>query len=156
TLGQDCEHILRVASRKAVHEKLTIAISAKARVLITASTSMAGNRAAAQPAIAVAGAAQGAQGCRVAVPIRIVRRPKSPHWIMRGTLRGIRLEESTGTDDKRAAEEIRAKREAEILAESVYGRRVTATFASAALSYLENGGSKRFLEPVIKHFGTTP
>src|SRR5215831_13704178 len=99
TLGQDCEHILRVASRKAVHEKLTIAISAKARVLITASTSMAGNRAAAQPAIAVAGAAQGAQGCRVAVPIRIVRRPKSPHWIMRGTLRGIRLEESTGTDD---------------------------------------------------------
>jgi len=90
------------------------------------------------------------------VPIRIVRRPKSPHWIMRGTLRGIRLEESTGTDDKHAAEEIRAKREAEILAESVYGRRVTATFASAALSYLENDGSKRFLEPVIKHFGTTP
>jgi integrase len=57
---------------------------------------------------------------------------------------------------KRAAEEIRAKREAEILAESIYGRRATATFASAAVSYLENGGSKRFLEAVIKHFGTTP
>src|SRR5215467_11823145 len=74
---------------------------------------------------------------------------------MRGTLRGIRLEESTGTDDKHAAEEIRAKRQAELLAESVYVRRVTATFASA-LSYLENDGSKRFLEPVIKHYGTTP
>jgi hypothetical protein len=73
------------------------------------------------------------------MPLKIVRRPKSPHWIIRGTLRGIRLEESTGTDDKKTAEEIRAKRDAEILAESVYGRRATITFASAALSYLENG-----------------
>src|ERR1700746_2476238 len=90
------------------------------------------------------------------MPLKIVPRPKSPYWIIRGTLRGIRLEESTGTDDKKAAEEIRAKREAEILTESVYGCRATATFASAALSYLENGGSKRFLEPIIKHFSITP
>jgi integrase len=89
------------------------------------------------------------------MPIRLVRRPKSPHWVMRGTLRGIRLEESTGTDDKRAADEIRAKREAEILAESIYGRSATVTFASAALSYLKAGGNKRFLEPIIKHFATT-
>src|SRR5437660_6442544 len=90
------------------------------------------------------------------MPLKLVRRPKSPNWIIRGTLRGIRLEESTGVDDKKAAEEIRAKREAEIIAESVYGRRATITFASAALSYLENGGSKRFLDPIIKHFSTTP
>ena len=66
--------------------------------------------------------------------LRLVHRPKSPYWIMRGTIRGIRLEESTGTDDKKIAEEIRAKREAELLAESIYGRRATATFAQAALS----------------------
>jgi integrase len=90
------------------------------------------------------------------MPIRIVRRPKSPNWIIRGTLRGVRVEESTGTDNKKIAEEIRAKREAEILAQSIYGRRATATFAEAALSYLENGGDKRFLEKVIRHFGTTP
>lgn len=89
------------------------------------------------------------------MPLKLVRRPKSPHWIIRGTLRGIRVEESTGVGDRRAAEEIRAKREAEILAQSVYGRRATATFAEAALSYLEQGGSRRFLEPVIRHFGTT-
>jgi integrase len=88
------------------------------------------------------------------MPLKLFRRPKSPHWI-RGTLHGIRLEESTGTDDKKAAEGIRAKREGEILAESVYGRRATGTFASAAMSYLENGGNKRFLDPVIRHFGTT-
>ncbi len=90
------------------------------------------------------------------MPLDLKRRPKSPYWIIRGTLRGIRVEESTGTSDKRIAEEIRAKREAEILAESVYGRRATSTFAAAALSYLENGGSKRFTAPVISHFGTTP
>jgi integrase len=87
--------------------------------------------------------------------IRLVRRPKSPNWIIRGTLRGVRVEESTGTDNKKIAEEIRAKREAEILAQSVYGRRATATFAEAALSYLENGGNKRFLDNVISYFGTT-
>src|SRR5215813_2353438 len=88
--------------------------------------------------------------------LRLVRRPKSPNWVIRGTVRGIRVEESTGTGDKRIAQEIRAKREAELLAQSVYGRRATATFAQAALSYLENGGSSRFLEPVIRHFGTSP
>ena len=88
--------------------------------------------------------------------LRLVRRPKSPYWIIRGTVRRVRVEESSGTGDKRIAEEIRAKREAQILADSVYGRRATATFAEAALSYLQAGGDKRFLEPVIKHFGTTP
>jgi integrase len=75
---------------------------------------------------------------------------------MRGTIRGIRVEESTGTSDRRVAEEIRAKREAEILSESIYGRRATATFAHAAVSYLENGGSKRFTAAVISYWGTTP
>src|SRR5262249_46668906 len=88
--------------------------------------------------------------------LRLVRRPKSPNWVIRGTVRGIRIEESTGTDDKKIAEEIRAKREAEILAESVFGRRATATFAQAALSYLDQGGSKRYLNEIISHFGTTP
>jgi integrase len=87
--------------------------------------------------------------------IKLVQRPKSPNWIMRGTLRGIRVEESTGVSDRRVAEEIRAKREAEILAQSIYGRQATATFAEAAASYLENGGDKRFLAPVISHFGVT-
>jgi integrase len=89
------------------------------------------------------------------VPLKLVKRPKSPYWIIRGSLRRIRIEESTGTSNRAAAEEIRAKREAEILSQSIYGRRVTATFAEAALSYLEQGGSKRFTGPVISHFGTT-
>lgn len=70
--------------------------------------------------------------------------------------RGIRIEESTGVSERRAAEEIRAKREAVVLAESVYGRRATVTFASAAVSYLQHGGETRFLEQIIEHFGTMP
>ena len=53
------------------------------------------------------------------MPLKLIKRAKSPNWIIRGTVRGVRVEESTGTAEKRAAEEIRAKREAEILTESV-------------------------------------
>jgi integrase len=90
------------------------------------------------------------------MPLHLVKRPKSPYWIIRGTLRRIRVEESTGTSDRRAAEEILIKREAEILEQSIHGRRATETFASAALSYLQQGGSRRFTAPVIRHFGTLP
>src|SRR5262245_44935087 len=90
------------------------------------------------------------------MPLRLVRRARSPNWIIRGTVRGVRVEESTGTTKRRIAEEIRANREAELLAQSVYGRRATCTFAEAALTYVEGGGSKRFLEPVVRYFGTTP
>jgi integrase len=88
--------------------------------------------------------------------LKLVRRPKSPNFVIRGSIGGHRVEESTGTSDRRTAEEIRAKREAEIHRGQIYGREATATFAEAALSYLENGGSRKFIEPVIKHFGTKP
>jgi integrase len=88
--------------------------------------------------------------------LRLIRRPRSPHWIIRGSVKGRRIEESTGTADHRLAEEIRAKREAEIHREHIYGRASTATFAEAVVSYLEQGGSKRFVAPILEHFGTTP
>jgi integrase len=90
------------------------------------------------------------------MPLKLVKRPKSPFWIVRGTVRGIRVEESTGTHERRIAEEIRAKREAELLTQAIFGRRATATFAHAALSYLEQGGSTRFIEAIIRYFGETP
>jgi hypothetical protein len=90
------------------------------------------------------------------MPLKLVRRPNTPNWVIRGTLRGVRVEESTGTGNRTAAEEIRAKREAEILKASIYGRAATASFAEAALSYLQQGGSRKFLQPVIQYFKTTP
>lgn len=89
------------------------------------------------------------------MPLKLVKRPKSPHWVMRGTVRGIRVEETTGTTEKAAAEVVRAKREAELLTESIYGKVATVTFAEAALSYLDEGGTSRFLSPLVDYFGTT-
>lgn len=89
------------------------------------------------------------------MPLKLTRRDWTPFLVMRGTVRRKRIEESTGTNDQTAAEEIRAKREAELLAESIWGRAATSTFAHAAVSYMEKGGDKRFLQPAIKYFATT-
>ncbi|WP_247346019.1 MULTISPECIES: site-specific integrase [unclassified Bradyrhizobium] len=79
---------------------------------------------------------------------------------MRGTVRGISIDESTRVNfrNRKAAEEIKTKRQNELLEESIYGKRVTVTFSQAALSYRESGGKQGGayrLDDVIKHFGTT-
>jgi integrase len=90
------------------------------------------------------------------MPLKLVRRPGSPNWYIRGTVRGVSIIETTGVPDKEQAETIRAKREWEILQASVHGRAATATFLEATVLYLEGGGEVRFIEPLAKHFGTTP
>jgi len=65
--------------------------------------------------------------------LKLVRRPKSPNWIMRGTVRGQSIEESTGVTDRKVAEEIRAKRENEILTRSVWG--TAATMGKQVMTY---------------------
>lgn len=96
------------------------------------------------------------------MPLKIVRRPNTPNWIIRGSLRGCRVEKSTGVTDRLAAQEIRAKCEAEIIAQSIHGRAATATFGQAVLNYLQTGGrkrtggSKRFMADVLDHFENTP
>ena len=90
------------------------------------------------------------------MPLKLVKRPKSPNWIIRGTLRGIRVEESTGTPDKRAAEETRAKREAEILRESIYGRAATMSSPRPRSASWRKTGAGAFVMPLLDYFGTTP
>ena len=77
--------------------------------------------------------------------LRLTRRNGSDHWYIRGTVRGQSVFETTGTDDKEAADAIRIGREARLLKDSVYGRQASVTFAEAAVSYLSAGGSPRFL-----------
>ena len=77
--------------------------------------------------------------------LRLVRRKGSDHWYLRGTVRKQRVFESTGTDDKKAAEDIRIKREARLLADSIHGKESSLTFFEAAVSYMAAGGSPRFL-----------
>lgn len=91
------------------------------------------------------------------MPLKLVRARKNGDgpWYIRGTVRGRRIEESTGTRERKRAEEFRARREAELLDEAIHGRAAVATFAHAAAAYLEFGGEGRFLMPILGHFRTT-
>ena len=89
------------------------------------------------------------------MPIRLYRKRGSPNWYVRGTVRGITVDESSGVAERSVAETIRAQREWESLQASIFGRKSTATFLETAVVYMEAGGERRFLAPLIKHFGTT-
>ena len=89
-------------------------------------------------------------------PLKIERRKRSPNWFLRGTVRGITVRESTGTSDRDAAEEIRIKREAELLKRSVHGARSVATFLDVAVAYMKAGGERRYISPLLDHFGAAP
>jgi len=88
--------------------------------------------------------------------LKLVRRPGRPHWYMHGTVRGIPVRESTGVADAKAAEAIRARREWELIQRSVFGAEATATFVAAAVSYLEAGGERTYLKPIIARIGSMP
>jgi integrase/recombinase XerD len=82
--------------------------------------------------------------------LRLVKRKGSDHWYIRGTVRKQSVFESAGTNDKKAAEAIRIKREARLLEDSVYGKKASLTFFEAAVSYMAAGGSPRFLGEEVR------
>lgn len=86
--------------------------------------------------------------------LKLYRRKHSPHWQIAGTLCGVRVRESTGTDDKKLAEKIRLEREQSILA----GRheRDRYTVAHAILEYIENGGEDKYLSRINEVLGRVP
>ena len=92
----------------------------------------------------------------VNMALKLIRRKDSPSWWLRGTIRGISVYESTKTPDAEMAEIILTVRSKEVLDESIFGKKINASFELAADSYLENDGSPRFLTPLRRHFGTTP
>jgi integrase len=81
------------------------------------------------------------------MPLKLYKRGKV--WWISGTVHGQSIRETTGSNDKEAAEAIRIKREAGLVSDHVYGPKVTRTFTDAADSYLESGGSMRYLGKVV-------
>lgn len=86
--------------------------------------------------------------------LKLVKRPKSPFWIARGTINGRRVEVSTGFthNQKRQAKNELIKIQARYTATEVGEDGLT--FDQAAALYVEAGGDTRFLEPIKRHFGT--
>src|SRR6476620_4616060 len=70
-----------------------------------------------------------------------------------GTVADQRVRESTRTSDREIAERFRVETEARLLRADLYGPESEATFADAAIVYLEGGGRKRYLEPLIRNLG---
>jgi integrase len=91
------------------------------------------------------------------MPLRLVEprgSGKSPNYTIRGTHLGITIDRTAGTPQRKLAARVLAKLKADI----EDGRLAPAgapTFATAALSYVKAGGSKRFLSPLAEHFSTT-
>lgn len=71
--------------------------------------------------------------------LKVVKRKGRDTLYVRGTVGRQSIYESTGTNNPKQAEAFRAKREAELWQESVYGKRAVITFDSAAAAYLAAG-----------------
>jgi integrase len=91
------------------------------------------------------------------MPLKLVppRGGKSPNWTIRGTYLGQTVDRSSGSAEKRVAQRVLAKLKADIEG-GLIAPAAGPTFAGAVISYVQAGGSKRFLQPVTKHFGTMP
>lgn len=86
------------------------------------------------------------------MPLEVTPKKGSQFLYLRGTVNGHRYNESTKTSDPVIAEQKRVAREYELQMEGIHGKAVTATFSQAVLHYLEHGGAKRFMKPLLLHF----
>lgn len=77
--------------------------------------------------------------------LKLVQRPGSAFWYLRGSVGGRRLFETTGEIERGKAEVIRQKREAELFEARISGGRARdrVSFERAALSYIEDGADAR-------------
>lgn len=88
--------------------------------------------------------------------LKLTKRKGSPYYYLRGTVAGQHVLESTGTRDRGQAEAFRIKRERETWEYRKLGKREPATFAEAAVAYMQYGGERRFLGKLIEYFRETP
>lgn len=82
---------------------------------------------------------------------------RSPNWRIRGTHLGTRIDVSARTPDRKLAAKVLAATRVEIERNAVECDRHSAapalTFAEAAVIYMESGGERRFMEPILREIG---
>lgn len=94
------------------------------------------------------------------MPLKLVppRTAKTPNWSIRGTYLGIPVDRSAGTPKKSVAERELKKLEGKIERGEYPEKprpKIAATFLSAAIAYLKDDGSRRYIKKLIEHFGET-
>lgn len=91
--------------------------------------------------------------------LRLCQRAGSQLWWVTGTVAGVRVRETTGTADRRLADEYRATREAELYRAAIHGAPARrATFSEVVVSYLQHAGphsasTRQRLKRITDHFG---
>jgi integrase len=79
------------------------------------------------------------------------------HWRVRGTEFGVYVDRSTQTGDRKVAQRLLTQWKGEAKRIALAGEtKRSPTFAEAALAYMEAGGERRFLLPLLKHFMELP
>jgi len=98
----------------------------------------------------------------VSLKLRPPRSGKTPNYEIRGTYLRVRVEASSGTNKRSLALKQLRKIEECIEEHGQYPapapqpRAGEPTFLSAAVKYIQDGGGKRHVAPLIKYFGETP
>lgn len=87
------------------------------------------------------------------MPLKLIppRAGKTPYWYVRGTYLGRYVDQSSKATERRvAARELARVRTA--IEEGRFAERGEPTFLSAAVAYIEAGGERRFVGPLLDHF----
>jgi integrase len=87
------------------------------------------------------------------MPLKLIEpgaRKGNTYYLARGTVAGKRIECSLGTRDRTLALEALRTLELHKETEAVKGPQIT--FAAAALAYMDDGGEKRYLPPLLRYF----
>jgi integrase len=89
------------------------------------------------------------------MPLKLIppRPGKTPYWSVRGTYLGRYLDRSTKAGQRALAVKVLRQLERAIERGELAGPQ-EATFASAAIDYMNAGGERTFLKRLIEHFGT--
>jgi integrase len=88
--------------------------------------------------------------------LRLKKYSKSPYWQVRGTVAGRLIHKSTGTANRKKAEKFRFNLENQTYDIIALGEAPPATFADAAIVYVNKGGETKYLKRISRFFGDTP
>jgi integrase len=84
--------------------------------------------------------------------LRAPKEGRTPYYHIRGTYLGVTVERSTRTGDRKVAAKILAGIKDEIERGS-FAKAGSVTFAGASVTYMQAGGERRYIEPLLRHFG---
>lgn len=87
------------------------------------------------------------------MPLKLVppRKGKTPYWAVRGTYLGKHVDRSTKTGKRSVALQLLKQWETEI-ERGQFSTEGRLTFAGAALAYMQAGGDRQYMTPLLEHF----